>query len=247
MQFQLRPILSEMKTLYSKPISANRFKEYLLKLQGTTKGDLILPIAGFNPMAKGHILQKIEELEHLEVESLMVEVIELFNSTLKDKSHTTIEVVLNIADDLQGGWTNFYTSDFDSKFKINALIKRNFCTPYFWTSEAYTKEIVRLRTKEYLSRTLFRLQHSIPKTLEEHLEQEIFVAQNTVDKNREMENVPFSAIEAHYLQHQKSQEYDLIFNFFYGDAASENLGYKKHGTKHQSGFDYAKFVALTRA
>lgn len=45
MKFQLRPILSEMKEWYSKPISAYRFNEYLSKLQGATKEDLVLPIS----------------------------------------------------------------------------------------------------------------------------------------------------------------------------------------------------------
>lgn len=52
MKFQLRPILSEMKDFYSQPISEARFKAYLAKLQGDTKGDMTLPISGFNPMQK---------------------------------------------------------------------------------------------------------------------------------------------------------------------------------------------------
>lgn len=247
MQFQLRPILSEMKALYLKPISADRFKEYLFKLQGTTKGDLILPISGFNPMAKEHILQKIEELENIEAESLMEEVIDAFNSSIKDKNSTTIKVILNVADDLKGAWTSFDSTDFDSKFKLSALIKRNFCSPYFWTSESYTKEIIRLRTKEYLSRTLWGMRNSKPKTLAEHVDQEVFVAQKTIDKNTVLDKASFPVMEPYFLENQKSEEYDLIFNFFYGDAASERLGYKKYGIKDKSGFDYAKFIALRNA
>jgi len=71
MRFQLRPILSEMKEFYLKPLSTERFEEYLAKFQGGTKGDLKLPISGFNPMAKEHIIGKIEELENLEAESIM--------------------------------------------------------------------------------------------------------------------------------------------------------------------------------
>ena len=57
MEFQLKPILSEMKEFYQKPLSNKRFEEYLSMLQGETKGDLVLPIAGFNPMAKEDIIE----------------------------------------------------------------------------------------------------------------------------------------------------------------------------------------------
>lgn len=242
--FKLRPILTEIKELYQKPISSNRFQEYLSKLQGDNKNDLALPISGFNPMAKEHILQKIEELQNLEAETLMNTVIEEYNSQLTD-SHKQITVVLNIADDLKGAWTNFYTTDFDSKFKLNPLVKRNFCVPYFWTSEGYTKELIRNRTLEYLNRTQFRLQNANPKTLEQHVEQEIYALKNSVDK-KTFTNTNFEYIEAHFLKHRNSEEYDLIFNFFYGKIGSQNLGYKTYGINDKTGFDYAKIVTLKR-
>ena len=127
MKFHLKPILSEIKHLYSQPVSIDRFKQYISKLQGGTKGDLALPIGGFNPMAKEHILQKISELVDLEAERIIEEIIKEFNANLDSSHPEEITVVLNIADDLKGGWTNFFSTDFDSKFKINALVNRNFC------------------------------------------------------------------------------------------------------------------------
>jgi len=56
----------------------------------------------------------------------------------------------------------------------------------------------------------------------------------------------FETIEAYYLANKKSEEFDLIFNFLYGDIASENLGYKKYGIKDSAGFDYAKFISIKR-
>ncbi|MEL7123458.1 MAG: hypothetical protein AAFO07_28690, partial [Bacteroidota bacterium] len=94
MKFELRPILAEMKELYLQPLSVNRFKEYIARLQGDTKGDLSLPISGFNPMAKEHILQKIEELERLEAEQIMQEVIEEFKTTTIFTSFPSLIVAL---------------------------------------------------------------------------------------------------------------------------------------------------------
>ena len=87
MKFQLRPILSEIKKFYSKPISKSRFKEYLSLLEGITKGDLELPITGFNPMAKDHVIQKIEELEALGAETILENLINEFNAEITEKKN----------------------------------------------------------------------------------------------------------------------------------------------------------------
>ena len=242
MEFHLTPILADMKELYLQPISADRFRQYLSKLQGDTKGDLSLPISGFNPM--GQVLEKIEELEHLGAEAIMAEAIGEINSLLDQSSGARITMVLNLADDLKGGWTNFYTTDFDSKFKLQALVRRNFCAPYFWTSESYSEHLVRARTREYAFRTIYWQNNSKPITLEDHVEQEIFVSANAAA--RRVPQATFDEIAAYYEANKQSKEYNLIFNFFYGDAASESLGYKQYGIADLTGYQYAAFVAQTR-
>ena len=247
MRFILRPILSEIKEFYQNPISKDRFKEYLSKLQGDTKGDMVLPISGFNPMAKDHLLLKIEELEHLHTEDIMEETIEDCNKVLAesiDISEDEIVVVLNIADDLKGSWTNYYTTDFDSKFKLNAFVNRNFCVPYFWTSEGYTQETIRKRTKEYLYRTLYRLNNANPVSLEEHFDQEVFVAAKSMTTIGDIDKSSLEAIEKFYLEHKDSEEYNLIFGFFYGDQGSESLNYMTFGINGITGYDYAKYKSV---
>ncbi len=246
MKFQLRPILSEIKDLYSKPISTARFKEYIAKLQGDTNADLALPISGFNPMAKDHILEKIDELEKIDAEKLIEDTIHELNSKQNTSTNEKCLVVLNIADDLKGGWTNYYATDFDSKFKLNAFVSRKFCVPYFWTGESYSEEIIKNRTIEYLRRTLYRLSNPQPKTLEEHLEQEIYAAAIKTNTPLPHEKTYFKKIEDYYTKNKKSEKYDRIFNFFYGDEGSESLGYKKYGIAKPSGYDLAKIIAKGR-
>jgi len=246
MKFHIRPILKEIKDLYLMPSSTERFQEYISKLQDGTKGELNLPISGFNPMAKKHILLKIEALEKFEAEKLMEETIFDFNSTLAELNSEVFLVVLNIADDLKGAWTNYYATDFDSKFKLNAFVKRKFCVPYFWTSESYSKEIIRDRTLEYLYRTLYRMQNPQPKTLEEHLEQEIFVASLNNREPTPYKETSIEEVEKYYLKHKNSEEYERIFNFFYGDEGSRSLGYKNFGITELRGYNYAKIISNRR-
>ena len=244
MKFQLKPILSEMKALYAEPVSVDRFQTYISKLQGKSKGDLALPIGGFNPMAKSHVLEKIDQLEHLETESVMEQTITVFNQQIENPPTETITVVLNLADDLKGGWTNFYSTDFDSKFKLNALVNRHFCVPYFWTSETYSKSLIQNRTLEYLKRTLYRQRHPQPITLEDHLNQEVFSLCTDETDKQHILNGDFDELEKYYSENKQTEDYDKIFHFFYGDQGSDSLGYKKYGLSNLLGFDYARRIKI---
>ena len=136
MTFELLPIIDKMLELYQKSRNFDRFQDYLNLLQGETKGDLAIPISGFNPMAKEHVLDKLMELKDLCAEQIIAETIfELNKTIIKEGSSDIFKISLTLSDDLKGGWTNRFTTDYDSKFKLNALMNRHFCTPVFWTSE----------------------------------------------------------------------------------------------------------------
>lgn len=243
MKFELKPILSVMKEFYLRPISNERFQDYLFLLQGDSKDDLALPISGFNPMAKDHIIEKIKELEMLGAEEIMRRTIDAFNSKYLFSENPKITVVLNIADDLMGAWTNYFTTDYDSKFKIDALLKRNFCVPYFWTSEIFSEKLIKIRTLDYLSRTVYRMNKIKLKTLEEYFEQELHVAKSRNEYTASFTTMDNKQLESFYSVNKNTMEYDKIFNFFYGDKASESLAYKLYGIRGQTGFDYANYLS----
>ncbi len=234
-----------MFDLYEKPRSMERFQEYISILQDK-KGDMTLPIVGFNPMAKEHILNKLAELKELKAEQVIQDTIDNLNPTLKkSQSEHVIKVVLNVADDLKGGWTNHYTTDYDSKFKISALVSRNFCTPFFWTSENYTKELIITRAFEYALRTIYWQSNPKPTTLKEHIEQEIYVAMNDKVNAKKTDSPNFKLLDNFYSKNQLSEDYTIIFNFLYGDNASKSLEFPAYGiTGELNGFDYAKIIGI---
>ncbi|NND34293.1 MAG: hypothetical protein HKN76_17040 [Saprospiraceae bacterium] len=234
-----------MIELYAKPRTAARFQEYLIMLQGSSGKDIILPIAGFNPMAKEHVLQKLMELRKLDVEKIMKEVTDEINlSLVRNSDPGLFKVALNLADDLKGGWTNRFSTDYDSKFKINALVSRQFCTPYFWSSEDYDKTLIRKRTAQYIFRTIYRLSNPAPTTLEQHIAQEFFVARNAKPGRSPVDTPGLKLLDDFYKQHKGTENHNIIFNFFYGDEAAKSLGYPAFGMKDNfSGFDYAEIIA----
>ena len=249
MQFELLPIIDLMLDLYAKPRSVERFNDYLKLLQGDKKGELAMPISGFNPMARVHVLQKLSDLEALNAEQLVQEILLEINKQFADtENKDCFKVAINICDDLLGSWTNGFTTDFDSKFKLNALVNRQFCTPIFWTSEEYliddeySTKLIKERILESVYRTIYWCSHSKPKTLKEHFDQERFVAQYAKDKYL-YTDLDIQFLKQFYEQHQESEDYHLIFNFFYGDNASDSLAFPCFGIKDDwAGFEYAQFL-----
>lgn len=243
MKFEILPIIDTMLELYEKPRSIERFQAYISILQGTTK-DLVIPITGFNPMAKEHLLKKLAALKDMKAERLMQDVIDEINIEYRnERDLKVIKVALNLADDLKGGWTNRYTTDYDSKFKIHAMVKRNFCTPFLWASEPFSEILIRRTTLEYVTRTIYWQANTNPKTLKEHIEQEVFVAKKNNNESEIINSAEFEILDNFYSKHKHSDEYSLVFNFLYGDNASKSLAFPVYGiSEHLNGFDYARII-----
>lgn len=239
MPFQLIPYLDQVEELYLQPRSPQRFFEYLSQLQGQSKDEMILPIAGFNPMAKDHVLAKVRELKALDAEGIVTKVLAELNQQLTPPNQAKIGVLLNLADDVKGAWTHRYVTDYDSKFKLNGLVNRRFCTPYLWVSEDFTPELIRQRTLEYAYRTWYWLTHPQPETLADFVQQERFVRQVVPLADTKRSPSEIEAISRFFEAHQDSSEYAHIFNFFYGDAASESMGYPTFGMPTEGGFAWA--------
>jgi hypothetical protein len=245
MKFNLLPVTDLMLTLYRSPANADRFTEYMNILQGNSPGDISLPVTFFNPMGKEQVLKKLSELKELDAEGLMQETLTAVNKTAVSFANSTdINVSLALADDMGGGWTNRYTTDYDSKFNINDLLKRNFCNPVFWVSEEYSAIKIKERTADYCYRILYRLTSPSPLTLEDHIQQEIFVAQHNPFSLQEKPLCDFNAMDTYYNQYKGMSQPPTIFNFLYGDEACKELGHASYGIKHQfAGYSYAKLLA----
>ncbi len=243
MTFEQVYILEEMYKLYQQPASFDRFKAYLRLLGGTSDNDMQAAIGWYNPMAKPHILDKLSELMGLNAEQTASDALKAVpRLNVREDGLPAFKVFLNLADDLHGGWTNRFTTDYDSKFRLNALMTRNFCTPVFWTSELYSTALISARTQEYALRMLYWRNHPKPQTLREHIDQEVFVGLCApADTTLCPDDVDMDAAHLFFEAHQHSADYNLIFAFLYGDEAAESLGFKTYGiTAPGTGFAYAR-------
>lgn len=241
MEFELIPVLEKIKDLYKLPL-AKRFDHYLFLLQGESKQDMILPISGFNPLAKQLGKDKLNDLISLQAEAIAKNMIDNTNAKKLGPENLKVQVALNLIDNIDGAWSNFYTTDYKSKFDIADLVKRNFCTACFWTSEDVNIDLIKSRVQEYLLRYIHTVLHGLPETLDDMLKQEVFVASLQHDEKKMPSPIELDKITTFYDKHQTSSEYDLIFNFFYGDKASETLSQKCYGFSKNTGFNYAQYI-----
>jgi hypothetical protein len=240
MTFELLPVIEIMLGLYRMPLNTDRFRKYIFILTGGNKDTLDMPIGGFNPMAKEHILPKLAQLKELNTEEIIAATLSSLNNNMKSNTgNRRFKVALNLSDDLKGGWTNRFTADYDSKFNLNGLLNKNFCIPLFWASETYKTSLVKERTLEYCYRTCYRLANPQPKTLEEHILQEQFVFTSSEAAEESLPEI--NDIRALYQIHKYSTDFVVIFNFLYGDAASASLGNGLMGIKEEfAGLKFAR-------
>ena len=243
MKFKPLQVLPQIKALYELPRTKERFNKYLYLLQGDSKDKMILPIASFNPMGKELAMNKLQRLIELNAEDILESEIEKINSSLNGNDNRIIEVAINLADDIEGAWSNYYTTDYKSKFEIEPLLNRDFCTPIFWTSETLNNELLSQRIKAYLYRTIFWVNNKKPETLKEVFEQEVFVQSHLKNTLTEWNENDFLEIQKIYKENSSFADYNLKFNFFYGDKASQQLGYFCYGVKPNEGFEYSKLRA----
>lgn len=230
--FKVRPVIDRMLEFYEHPPGRQRFDRYLEMLQGNSKSDMELPIGGYNPMAKAHVSEKLRELKVLNAEKIIAEAVKNIPSGKE------YEVVFNLADDLLGGWTNRYTTDYQSKFELNPLVQRGFCTPYFWTSETYSAHLIKERTIAQAYRTIYFSRHGKPVSLEDHVKQEAWVAAELG-----FESISNPKVHSFYEANRHTIDYSTIIAFLYGDAAAESLGFGPLGHCRDP-LTFSHFIAL---
>ena len=231
MRLVLLPLIDTMLEYYNLPRGFERFREYISLLTGGTGDDMKLPIGGFNPMGKEHVAERLIGLKNLDAEKLVSEILNKMSPQFANVDPAgEYKVSISLADDLKGGWTNRFTTDYQHKFNTSAFLKRRFITIQFWTSDTLSIELIASRTMESIFRLVYQLQFPKQETLEEHIRQEAFV-NNKLKLVSGINPVDVAYYQRFYREHKDSIDYPLIFNFLYGDRAAENLGYKPMGIK----------------
>lgn len=242
MRFKLIPILDVMIELYSEPDLSLRFNKYLKLLQGNDANDMQLPISGYNPMSKQNVMDYLLKLREINIEEHTKGVIDNINELLKSKDDFIYTIVINICDHQGGAWTQRYTTDYDNKFRNEGFLKRKFCPLYLWVNELITNQIIEQRITSTIYRTVYQTKYGEPLTLEQHIQQETFANTNGEMDINQLSDFANSNLAEFYSQYKSTEDYNLIFNFLYGDQASETIGYRSYGIRSEKSYLASKIL-----
>ncbi|HEX8031407.1 MAG TPA: hypothetical protein VF491_23215, partial [Vicinamibacterales bacterium] len=172
------PLLQVQRDLYAVPRGMERFREYIKTMTDAETGDLALPLVAMNPMGKDHVPTLIDEYIALGAEKITGQAIVEASRNLPERSELPhlpdppFKVCLVVSDDLKGGWTNRWTSEYGHRIEGAAITKRGWLTGLLWTSEPASATSVREAVLTSIYRADYLQRHSIPKTLGEMLNQE---------------------------------------------------------------------------
>lgn len=245
MYFEVLPILDVMLEFYSAERTPQRFQEYLKLIYDRQQDSLKLPLPFFNPMAREHVPEQLQNLRALEAESIMGQCCLEVNQQLDTfnlPEDLSFQVCLSLSDDLKGGWTNQFSTHFGNSFLPKGLFNHQYCTPLFWTSETHDSALARQRTLETLWRTVFQLKNGFALDLAEHLEQEAFVQQQLDWKPGHIEYSLMNQVKSTFLKNKNSESQATLIAFLYGDVAAEELGYSPLGLAPYQGFELAQLL-----
>ena len=241
MRLTFVPLLQVQRELYALPRGMERFREYIRTMVDGETGDLALPLMAMNPMGKDHVPALIDAYLALDAEGIAAAAVTEARSIVEaDSAHPVhAKVGLVVSDDLKGGWTNRYASEFGHRFESAALTKRGWLVGLLWTSEPPSEVAVRDAVLTSIYRARYRQTHAPAKTLGEMLAQEGYTTAQAGCTGPVLEEDDMEYTRGVLAPHLQATDRPTVIACLYGDAGANALGYPPQGLSERAGFALA--------
>jgi hypothetical protein len=238
MKLDYVPLLSVQRELYEMPRGWERFRAYLATMIDPETRDLKLPLSGMNPMGKEHLPVLLDELLAIDADG------EAARAVAEAEAHLAhvpgqFKVACVVSDDLMGGWTNRYTSEFTRRFGTRAYHKRGWLEVGLWTSEAPSIATVRERALETIYRAAHIEQHGFTQTLREMLRQEGYAMALAKCNWPTLDADELAYTREVIAPHLDTKDQPTVIACLFGDEAANMLGYTPLGLSARAGFALA--------
>jgi hypothetical protein len=230
-------LLQIQRDLYDLPRGRERFDAYLRTMRDPHTGDLALPLVPMNPMGKEHVPALLDAYLAADAEGAAERAVA--GATGIDDVIAAFRLGLVIADDLKGGWTNRYTSEFGYRFETRAFHARGWIVPILWTSETPGAAVAAREAVMAVHRTAYVERHGYATTLGQMLSQEGFAAAmaGSTEPSLEPDDLEYSrAVIAPLVD---ARDRATIVACLFGDRAARDLGYPPQGLSPRAGFAVA--------
>ena len=250
MKLSFLPLLQIQRDLYALPRGFERFQEYIKTMTDPETGDLALPLVAMNPMGKEHVPALIDQYIALDAERIAEDAIRIWTATASAVAEpkatakavavqTEYKVALVVSDDLKGGWTNRWASEFGHRIEGAAITKRGFITAILWTSEPASMQTVRDGVLTSIYREEYLRSHRPPKTLREMLEQEGYAMARAGCTSPALDDDDLEYTRTVIAPHLDAHDRATVIPCLFGDAAAIALGYPPQGLSDRAGFALA--------
>ena len=120
MKLSFLPLLQIQRDLYAMPRGMDRFNEYIKTMTDPETGELALPLVAMNPMGKEHVPALIDQYLALDAEGIAAAAVEAAAAHTPEGDRE-YRVGLVVSDDLKGGWTNRWASEFGHRIEAAAI------------------------------------------------------------------------------------------------------------------------------
>lgn len=242
MPLSFLPLLRVQRDLYAMPRGMERFREYIRTMTDSETGDLALPLVAMNPMGKDHIPALLDEYMALGAETIAAKAID---SASREITFTReYRVGLVVSDDLKGGWTNRWASEFSHRFESRAFNRRGFITGILWTSEPASATHVRETILTSIHRAAYLESHPYPTTLRGMIEQEGYAMARAGCTTPRLEDDDLEYTRTVIKPHLDATDRATVIACLFGDTAANALGYPPRGLSDRAGFALALHDAL---
>ncbi|MBE9136839.1 hypothetical protein IQ254_06405 [Nodosilinea sp. LEGE 07088] len=233
------PLLNLQRDLYRLPPGPDRFQTYLRTLVDASRGDITLPLMAMNPMAKAHVPAFLDELIEMDGDAIAATATAAAAAQLTDDPGD-YQVTLVVCDDLQGGWTNRYTTDFDYRFRQRPYYQRGWLATILWVSEMYDPDQIQAEVLCCIYRAIYIQRHGYAQTLRD------CIAQETYAMGQAMTTTTTLAVDdLHYTRQVLADLWDrtdtaTLLAALYGDEAAHELGHPPLGLSAHAGLALAQ-------
>jgi hypothetical protein len=232
------PLLKVQRELYEMPRGYARFQEYVRTMTDPDTRDLKVPLVAMNPMGKDHLPPFLDHLLAIDADGAGAAALADAATALAAEPGE-YRACLVVSDDLKGGWTNRYASEYSYRFEQRAYHRRGWIAAILWTSEAYDVTAVREEVQQCAYRAAYVQRHGPVRTLGDMLAQESYAirAAGSLTPRLEADDVAYTReVLAEYASN--TDRATLIAALF-GDGAARDLGYPPLGLSPRAGLALA--------
>ncbi|HEY2029172.1 MAG TPA: hypothetical protein VGH20_08190 [Myxococcales bacterium] len=219
MQLVHLPLLHVQREIYALPRGRARFQAYIARMTGPD-GDLRLPLTAMNPMAHDHVAHSVDGWLAIGAEDAAARALEeAASDAAATGGEARLQVGLVVADDVRGGWTNRYTTDFGSRFESQPFLRRGFAVALLWASELPDLQVARREALRACGRAIWQTTRGFGRSVRELLAQEQFAL-------RLAGETPKPLPDARFLE---ATDPATVFAVLYGDDGATALGHPPLG------------------